>query len=465
MSRSKTSPRSEGTVSKTECTEGTFVWGVLTLTLMDTEGVDMNDMDGEADRCCKFESLVHIIKANKDQIMLTDLGSGECSEGKGVGTSEGSVDTSLIEMTVGVFEISDDSLELDIDDDDGTILEDGNGAVPEDGDGMVANDGDRAVANDGDGAETNDGDDTVVKDGNGAVLKDGNGDDGTMRLSVTGACLDIVDGCRAVLKDDNGDDGTVKLSSVIGACLDTVDGCRAVLKDGNGDDGTMRLSVTGASLDTVDGCRMDGNGILLIVREGDEEIVLLEGIDGDEGIESDDEIVLSVIGGSLDTDDTTDAVGLKKDVSNDTSPGSPKVTDLIDGEGSNIDDSYEASVSEAHSDSRTDGLETDEGVRRMVGVEVIDVSVTLDGVVVNLEEGSSGGSLRIPLSLGEESLSHVEGERRDCVDNSSVSGKSLDTARLRDDMGALRVDVGALRTDTGGLRTDTGGLRTDTGGL
>jgi len=50
MSRSKTSPRSEGTVSKTECTEGTFVWGVLTLTLMDTEGVDMNDMDGEADR-------------------------------------------------------------------------------------------------------------------------------------------------------------------------------------------------------------------------------------------------------------------------------------------------------------------------------------------------------------------------------------------------------------------------------
>jgi hypothetical protein len=55
MSRSKTSPCSEGTVSKTECTEGTFVWGVLTLTLMDTEGgVDMNDIDGEADRCCKL---------------------------------------------------------------------------------------------------------------------------------------------------------------------------------------------------------------------------------------------------------------------------------------------------------------------------------------------------------------------------------------------------------------------------
>ncbi|KIM92332.1 hypothetical protein PILCRDRAFT_83525 [Piloderma croceum F 1598] len=310
-------------------------------------------------------------------------------------------------MTVGVFDISDDTEELDIDDDDGIILEDGNGAVPEDGDGIVANDGDRAVANDGDGAETNDGDGTEVKDGNGAVLKDGNGDDGTITLSVTGASLDTVDGCR----------------------MD----------------------------------RMDGNGILLIVREGDEEIVLLEGIDGDEGIESDDEIVLSVIGGSLDTDDTTDAVGLKKDVSNDTSPGSPKVTDLIDGEGSNIDESYEASVSEAHSDSRTDGLEIDEGVRRMVGV--IDVSVTLDGVVVNLEEGSRGGSLRIPLSLGEESLGHVEGERRDCVDNSSVSGKSLDTARLRDDMGALRADTGALRTDTGGLRTDIEGLRTDTGGL
>ncbi|KIM71409.1 hypothetical protein PILCRDRAFT_754997 [Piloderma croceum F 1598] len=31
---------------------------------------------------------------------------------------------------------------------------------------------------------------------------------------------------------------------------------------------------------------MDGNGILLVVREGDEEIVLLEGTDGDEGMEN-----------------------------------------------------------------------------------------------------------------------------------------------------------------------------------
>jgi hypothetical protein len=350
-------------------------------------------------------------------------------------------------MTVGVFEISDDTVELDIDDDDGIILDDGNGAVSEDGDGMVANDGDRAVVNDGDRAVVNDGDRAVVNDGDRAVVNDGD-------RSVTN------DGDRAVANDGDGaetDDGDGAVAK---------DGNGAVLKDGNGDDGTMRLSVTGASLDIVDDCRMDrmdGNGTLLIVREGDEEIVLLEGIDGDEGIESGDEIVLSVIGGSLDTDDITDAVGLKTDVSNDTSPKSPKVTDLIDGEGSNIDESYEASVSDAHSDSRTDGLEMDDGVRRMVGV--IDVSVTLDGVVVNLEEGSRGGSLRIPLSLAEESLGHVEGERRDCVDNSSVSGKSLDTARLRVDMGALRVDTGALRTDTEGLRTDTGALRTDTGGL
>jgi hypothetical protein len=34
-----------------ECTEGTFECGVLTLTLMDTEGVDMIDAAGEADRC------------------------------------------------------------------------------------------------------------------------------------------------------------------------------------------------------------------------------------------------------------------------------------------------------------------------------------------------------------------------------------------------------------------------------
>jgi hypothetical protein len=88
--------------------------------------------------------------------------------------------------------------------------------------------------------------------------------------------------------------------------------------------------------------------VLLEVSDGEERM------DGDEGI-----VVLSVIGASLDAEVTTDAVGLKKDVSNDTSPGSPRVTDLIDGEGRNIDDSYEASVSDAHTDSRTDGLETD----------------------------------------------------------------------------------------------------------
>jgi hypothetical protein len=44
------SPGSEDTVSSTECTEGTSVCGVLTLTLIDTEGVDMIEIV-EADGC------------------------------------------------------------------------------------------------------------------------------------------------------------------------------------------------------------------------------------------------------------------------------------------------------------------------------------------------------------------------------------------------------------------------------
>jgi hypothetical protein len=76
-----------------------------------------------------------------------------------------------------------------------------------------------------------------------------------------------------------------------------------------------------SSEDCVDGVRDDGEGALL--EDMDEDTVIVD----------------SVIGGSLDTDVTTEPVGLKKDVSNDISPTSARVTDRIDGEGSNIEES------------------------------------------------------------------------------------------------------------------------------
>ena len=78
-----------------------------------------------------------------------------------------------------------------------------------------------------------------------------------------------------------------------------------------------------SSEDCVDGVRDDGEGALLEEEDMDEDTVIVD----------------SVIGGSLDTDVTTEPVGLKKDVSNDISPTSARVTDRIDGEGSNIEES------------------------------------------------------------------------------------------------------------------------------
>jgi hypothetical protein len=81
--------------------------------------------------------------------------------------------------------------------------------------------------------------------------------------------------------------------------------------------------------DSVEDDRDDGDS-------GD--TALLEDGGGDEGI--DEGMVVSVIGESLDTrDETIEAVGLNKDVSNEMSGPSPNVTDLIDGEGSNIEES------------------------------------------------------------------------------------------------------------------------------
>lgn len=59
----------------------------------------------------------------------------------------------------------------------------------------------------------------------------------------------------------------------------------------------------------------------------------------EEDIDEDTVIVDSVIGSSLDTDVTTKPVGLKKDVPNDISPTSARVTDRIDGEASDIEES------------------------------------------------------------------------------------------------------------------------------
>jgi hypothetical protein len=64
-----------------------------------------------------------------------------------------------------------------------------------------------------------------------------------------------------------------------------------------------------------------------------------EGASLEEDIDEDTVIVDSVIGSSLDTDVTTKPVGLKKDVPNDISPTSARVTDRIDGKASNIEES------------------------------------------------------------------------------------------------------------------------------
>jgi hypothetical protein len=57
-------------------------------------------------------------------------------------------------------------------------------------------------------------------------------------------------------------------------------------------------------------------------------------------------------------------------------------------------------------DSRTDGVETDEADRQIVTGD----SERLDGVgVSSTEEGTEGGTVKSPLSLGHESLGQVDG--------------------------------------------------------
>ena len=74
--------------------------------------------------------------------MLTGVpGRGVCSEGAGLGISEGSVDTSLIDIAVGVLDISDDSVELQMDDGDGTLLKDCDGTALKDGNRALRGDG------------------------------------------------------------------------------------------------------------------------------------------------------------------------------------------------------------------------------------------------------------------------------------------------------------------------------------
>lgn len=140
-----------------------------------------------------------------------------------------------------------------------------------------------------------------------------------------------------------------------------------------------------SSDDSVEDDRDVGEGALLDV---DIEDVDMREI-GEDGM------LVSVTGGNLDTEEYTEPVGLMKDVSKEASTGSANGTEIMDGDGCNIDESYESSVSVAHSDSCIDGVEIDEPDRRIV----TDDSVTLEGVGVrSLVEGNDEGTDSIRLS-------------------------------------------------------------------
>jgi hypothetical protein len=168
--------------------------------------------------------------------------------------------------------------------------------------------------------------------------------------------------------------------------------------------------VTDTETDTVDAG----------VREGDVGEYVIDG-DSLEGLSS---IGLNPLGSR---EVYAEAVGRKKDVSNEISGPSGKAIDCTEGEAPRIDDSYVSSVSGAHRDSRIEGLEGTRGglAERRDGVIVLGVDSVTDVVVVGsvprerIGEGPGKG--------GGTAYTGREGAAADRSERETVDRAGLDT--------------------------------------
>ena len=194
---------------------------------------------------------------------------------------------------------------------------------------------------------------------------------------------------------------------------------------------------------------------------------------GDLRIEIDGAVGVSRIVDSLPSDETTEPLGCKKDVSKDVSNPSGSAKELTDGEARKIDDSYERLVSRAQgvglgggAGDNGAGEAGDEGIKsrsdcmRLV-IVVIGGTVGV-GVSVGVSDETELGALGTAIGMLETGL----GALCTAIGTLETELEALGTATrtLKTKVGALGIGKDTLETGVGALGTVNGTLEIEDGG-